>query len=54
MSNVLNFKKSLEQLEAKRLELLDKRNNMPDNCLMKDWFEVCNDIRAVEMQIREI
>lgn len=53
MNNVIEFRPNTEKLKAKRIELLNKRDKMPINCPTKDWFAVCNEIRAVEMQIRK-
>jgi len=53
MDNVIKFKPNIEKLETKRVELLNQRDKMPINCPMKDWFGICNDIRALERKIME-
>jgi len=56
MGKVLDFKPKLELvlLEYRRNKLLKLKNSMNDNCSLKEWFEVSNNIRKIDRQIQEI
>jgi len=56
MDNTLEFKPKMKLiiLERRRLKLLEKQQKMDDNCSLKEWFEVSNEIRQINKEIMEI
>ena len=52
--NVINLNVNLVFLERKLLKLQEKEQKMDNNCELKEWFRIRNDIRSIKRQIVEL